>query len=90
MNPFFDELGALLSDTAHRRGTHIERPTLDAQAAEALLDLARVVSHTRERKFAPLACYMAGLAIAEARAAGATFDIAAYVKEVRVALEPNP
>ena len=57
--------------------------------AKELLDLARVVAHSRERRFAPLACYMAGIAIAQMQMKQPEIDIAEYVKAVRVALEPQ-
>ncbi|MPZ88380.1 MAG: hypothetical protein GEU81_09945 [Nitriliruptorales bacterium] len=38
-------------------------PPLTQEEARAVLDLARVVAHTSERRFAPLSTYLAGLAI---------------------------
>ena len=67
----------------------IEPPKLDPKVAAELLDLARVVSHSAERRFAPLATYTAGIAAERLRAAkGADAStVAAYVREVREALE---
>jgi len=90
MNPFFDEIGVLFVDEAKKRGVTIQTPKLDSKASSALLDLAKVVSHSRERMFAPLACYLAGIAGANAQAQQPNFDIAEYVKEIRNALEPKP
>ena len=39
-------------------------PPLTAAEARAVLDLARVVAHTAERRYAPLSAYVAGLAAA--------------------------
>ncbi|MGH7715466.1 MAG: DUF6457 domain-containing protein [Vulcanimicrobiaceae bacterium] len=89
MNPFFDELGAILAEEANARGAGIGAPPLDNGPAKELLDLARVVAPSRDRRFAPLACYMAGIAIAQMQAKQPQVDIAAYVKAVRVALEPQ-
>ena len=55
-----------------------------------LLDLARVAARTQERRFAPLSCYMAGVATERLRAAGAEVDdatVAAFILEVRQELE---
>ncbi len=38
-------------------------PTLTGSEANDVLDLAKVVAHTAERKYAPVACYAAGLMI---------------------------
>lgn len=59
--------------------------------AQELLELARVAAHTQERRFAPLASYMAGVAVERLRAAGAPADpaaISALIREVRLELEP--
>jgi len=55
-----------------------------------------VVSHTKERRFAPLATFTAGVAAERLRASKGTLDpgaTAAYIREVREALEreaPSP
>lgn len=90
MNEFFSSLGKRFSATARRRGAAIEDPALDADLAGELLELARVVSHTKERRFAPLATFTAGVAVERLRAAKGALEpgIAAdYVREVREALE---
>jgi len=90
MNPFFSSLGKRWSEAAHRRGAEIEDPTLDAGLSEEILELARVVSHTQERRFAPLATFTAGVAAERLRASKGALDpgvAAAYVREVREALE---
>ncbi len=90
MNEFFSSLGRRWSEAALRRGAKIDVPTLDGEVANEILELARVVSHTRERRFAPLATYTAGVAAERLRASKGTLDpgvAAAYVREVREALE---
>ena len=88
MNEFFESLGKRWTKAAERRGVRIEDPTLDAKVAEQLLELARVVSHTKERRFAPLATYTAGVAAERLRAAKDDPDaIAALIREVREELE---
>ena len=90
MNRFFDDLGERWVAAAERRSTRIEAPSLDAKVALELLDLARVAARTQERRFAPLSCYMAGIATERLRAAGAEVDdatVAAFILEVRQELE---
>ena len=92
MNEFFESLGKRWREAAERRGARIEAPELDAKVALELLELARVAAHTKERRFAPLASYTAGVAAERLRTAkGADADaIAAYVREVREELEREP
>ena len=90
MNQFFSSLGKRWSEAARRRGATIDEPTLDAAVAEEILELARVVSHTVERRFAPLAAFTAGVAAERLRASKGALDAgtaAAYVREVRESLE---
>jgi hypothetical protein len=94
MNRFFDELGNRWVAAAKRRSAAIEAPTLDAKVALELLELARVAAHTQERRFAPLASYMAGVASERLRAAKGSLkgnlddaELAAFISEVRRELE---
>ena len=89
MNEFFERLGRRWTKAAERRGVKIEEPKLDPKVAEELLDLARVVSHTTERRFAPLATYTAGVAVERLRQAKAEDSdaIAALIREVREEIE---
>lgn len=91
MNKFFEDLGARFSGAAARRGASISAPDLDPAVAQELLELARVAAHTQERRFAPLATYLAGIAAERFRAAGSDVDpaaLAAMIREVRQELEP--
>ena len=75
---------------AERRSAKIDAPALDAKVALELLDLARVAARTQERRFAPLACYMAGIATERLRVAKGSIDdagVAAFILEVRQELE---
>jgi hypothetical protein len=96
MNAFFSSLARRWSDAARGRGVKIDDPTLEADVAEEILELARVVAHTTERRFAPLATFTAGVAAERLRASKATLApgaVAAYVREVREELEreaPTP
>jgi hypothetical protein len=89
MNEFFESLARRWTKAAERRGVKIEAPVLDPKVAEELLQLARVVSHTKERRFAPLATYIAGIAVERLREAKPedAEAIAAFVRDVREELE---
>ncbi|HXM76942.1 MAG TPA: DUF6457 domain-containing protein [Thermoanaerobaculia bacterium] len=92
MNEFFESLARRWTKAAERRGVKIEDPRLDPKVAEELLELARAVSHTKERRFAPLATYTAGIAterLREAKAEDAA-AIAAFIREVREEIEREP
>lgn len=90
MDEFFDRLGLLWSSAAARRNATIEPPRIDPSIALELLELARVAAHTSERRFAPLACYMAGVAAERLRTSTPAADdaaIADFIQEVRRELE---
>jgi hypothetical protein len=74
MNPFFDDLGSRLVAAAADSGATISAPELDADLSRELLDLTRVVAHTQERRFGPLAAYLTGVAVGRAEAAGGAVD----------------
>jgi hypothetical protein len=59
---------------------------VDADEAEAVLELARVVAHGSERRAAPVTAYLLGLAVAGA----APEARAAFVDVVVVWLEAGP
>jgi uncharacterized protein DUF6457 len=90
MNPFFDAQGKRWMSAAGRRGVTIDAPALDSRVALELLELARVAAHTQERRFAPLSCYLAGVAaerLREAEPGTGDAEIAAFIEEVRKELE---
>jgi hypothetical protein len=90
VNEFFSSLAKRWTAAARRRDAAIPDPTLDADVAAEILELARVVSHTVERRFAPLAAFTAGVATERLRAAKGSLEpgaAAAYVREIREALE---
>jgi Domain of unknown function (DUF6457) len=43
-----------------------DAPSVDEDEAEAVLELARVVAHSSERRAAPVTAYLVGLAVAGA------------------------
>jgi hypothetical protein len=92
MNEFFEEFGATLAAAARERGAEIQTPMLDPKLAQELLEMARVVAHTRERRFAPLSTFLAGVAAARATAAKPSLDDAAIldmIESVRARYEPQ-
>lgn len=94
MNRFFDELGKRFAAVAAERGDPIEAPTLDPAVAEQLLELARVTAHTAERRFAPLASYMAGVTAERLRGSGSKdasdpAAVASLIERVWTQLEAN-
>ncbi|TME69168.1 MAG: hypothetical protein E6I49_12010 [Chloroflexi bacterium] len=89
MNEFFESLAKRWRAAAGRRGADIAEPELDPKVADEILELARVAAHTKERRFAPLASYMAGVAAERLRMSKAAEadDIASFIREVREELE---
>jgi hypothetical protein len=92
MNAWFEALGRRFAQAARERGVTVAPPELDPQVADEVLELARVASHTKERRFAPLACYMAGVAVERLRQSGSlsAADEAAYIRAIREAVEVEP
>jgi hypothetical protein len=90
LNAWFDDLAVRLTAAARRRGIEIEPPSLSPAVGSELLELARVAAHTQERRFAPLASYMAGAAAERVRAAGGDVSpeaLSSLIREVREELE---
>ncbi|MGH7765585.1 MAG: DUF6457 domain-containing protein [Candidatus Dormibacteraceae bacterium] len=90
MNEFFEQQGRRWVEAAKRRDAVIAPPALDSRVALELLELARVAAHTHERRFAPLSCYLAGVAAERLRSNQPGTDdaaIAAFIEEVRKAVE---
>jgi hypothetical protein len=92
MNAWFDALGRRFAEAARERGMTVAPPELDPQVADEVLELARVAAHSKERRFAPLACFMAGVAVERLRKAGTSSaaDEAAYIRTIREEVEAEP
>ena len=92
MNAWFEALGRRFAEAAAVRGAIVSPPELDSEVADEVLELARVAAHSKERRFAPLACFMAGVAVERLRHAGSPSapDQAAYVRAVREGVEAEP
>src|SRR2546423_8642125 len=71
MNAWFEALGRRFADAAAARGARVASPELDPQVADEVLELARVAAHSKERRFAPLACFMPAGSEERLRQAGA-------------------
>ena len=89
VNEFFAALGRRWAAAASKRGARIAEPDLDPVIAEEILQFSRVVAHSKERSFAPLASYTAGVAAERFRVAqGAdSARVAEFIREVREELE---
>ena len=88
MNEFFADFGRRLAAAARRRGVESPPVELSSELSGELLDLTRVVAHGQERRFAPLASYLAGVMAGRMLAAGRSEDdIRAAVEEVRAEVE---
>jgi Domain of unknown function (DUF6457) len=92
MNAWFEALGRRFADVARQRGAVVSPPELDPQVADEVLELARVTAHGKERRFAPLACFLAGVAVERLRQAGSpsAADEAAYLRAIREEVEAEP
>ena len=92
MNAWFEVLGRRFGEVAREQGREVVPPELDAQVADEVLELAKVAAHTKERRFAPLACFMAGIAVERLRQARplSTADEAAYLRAIHQSLETEP
>ncbi len=89
MNAWFEALGRRFAEVAHQRGVRMTPPVLDPKVADEVLELAGVAAHTKERRFAPLASFMAGVAVERLRQAGplSATDEAAYIRAISQSLE---
>lgn len=92
MNAWFEALGRLFAQVAEDRGAKFAPPELDPNVADEVLELAGAAAHSKERRFAPLACYMAGIAVERMRQAGSlsAANEAAYLRAVREGIEAEP
>lgn len=92
MSEYFSDLGARLARLAQAHGVELETPTIDPRVAAEVLELAGTVAHASERKFAPLASFVTGLAVGRLRAAGqlgSDPEVAAFVARLRKELETS-
>jgi hypothetical protein len=89
MNPWFDDFSRRCADIASRHRAPIEAPHLNAVVARELLDLTRVVAHSGERQFAPLAAFVVGQTVERMSRANPelrTDAILAFLQELKQTL----
>jgi len=87
---YFDSLGARLARLAHGLDVEIEPPVVSPAVFSEVLQLAGTVAHTSERKFAPVATFLTGIAVGELRAAGrlgSAAEVAASIAQLRKELD---
>ena len=92
MSEYFADFGARLARLVHVRGMDIESPTISSRVAAEVLELAGTVAHTSERKFAPLAAFVIGVAVGQLRSAGrlgTDREVAAFVAQLRTELDAS-
>src|SRR3989442_13569174 len=83
VNEWFATLGRRWTAAAERPGAKILPPALEPDVAAELLELARVAAHTKERRFAPLASFTAGLPVQRLRAAKPDLSVDSHVAFAR-------
>ncbi|HEY8634168.1 MAG TPA: DUF6457 domain-containing protein [Candidatus Dormibacteraeota bacterium] len=89
---YFADFGARLARLVHVLGVEIEPPTISSRVAAEVLELAGTVAHTSERKFAPLAAFVMGVAVGQLRAAGrlgSDREVATLVAQLRTELDAS-
>ena len=90
MSEYFLDFGARLARLSQAHGVEIEAPSIGSRAAAEVLELAGTVAHASERKFAPLASFLTGVAVGSLRSAGqlqTDKEVAAFVEELRQSLD---
>ncbi len=92
MNAWFDDFAVRSAKLASRHRAPIEAPLLNAAVARQLLELTRVIAHSAERQFAPLAAYVLGQTVERMVRANPQLgddEIVRYLSELKDAL-PQP
>jgi Domain of unknown function (DUF6457) len=90
IHDYFVDLSSRLARLAQAHDAEIEPPAISSRVATEVLELAATVAHTSERKYAPLASFVTGIAVGELRAAGRLVsdgEIAAFVAQLRQELD---
>ncbi len=86
ISEYFSAFGERLARLARAQGVEIETPTIDSHVAAEVLELAGAVARSSERKFAPLASFLTGVAVGSLRSAGqlqTDREVVAFVAELR-------
>lgn len=93
MNAWFDDFAKRCAEIAAQHDAAIEAPRLEADIAGEVLDLTRVVAHTSERQFAPLAAFIAGRSVERMAAVHPGLsrdDVRAFLADLKQSLDAGP
>jgi len=89
LNAYFARFGDRITALATFHGVDVDLPNLDSRLTAALLGLASEVAHSTERKYAPLASFIAGFTVGCLCSAGqlkADGDVVAFIAQVKTTL----
>ena len=89
LSAYFAGFGERITTLARAHGVKVDLPNLDSRVTAELLGLAGVVAHRAERKYAPLASFLAGFAVGSLCSAGqlrTDGEVAAFIAQVRTRL----
>ena len=92
MNPWFDDFARRCEEVAARRHVAVDAPSLDGDLARTVLELTKVVAHTSERQYAPLAAFLAGRTVERMARSGANLtekEVAGFIAELTASLEAD-
>lgn len=90
MQEYFLDFGLRLGRLMKAHGLESEAPVIEPRVTADILALAGTVAHSSERKFAPIGCFAAGIAVGKLQAAGQLSrgdDVAAFLARLRRELE---
>jgi hypothetical protein len=89
LHAYFAGFGERINALARAHGVNVDLPNLNSRVTAELLGLAGVVAHSAERKYAPLASFLAGFAVGSLSSAGqlkTDDEVAAFIAQVRTRL----
>ena len=86
MQDYFSVFGLRLGRLMQAHGLDAESPGIASVVAAEILTLAGAVAHTSERKYAPIASFLAGVAVGRLSAAGllsTSDEVAEFLADLR-------
>ena len=78
-----------MDDTLQRLATALSVEALTAEEQALLLDCTRQVAHATQRRYAPLAAYLAGVAVGQSGSGDALADALAAIRSVLPPVDPT-
>lgn len=87
LEAYFTNFCERISVVARVRGARIDFPNLDSRLINEVLGLAGVVAHNAERKYAPIAAFLAGFAVGSLSATAQLTEIdgaALFIESLRL------